>query len=73
MYMLRAIMAGDYKLNTPEWDDISEPPKDLVSTCPQPKLGLTLPMLRLLLSKAQHKDAKIFENHCNSVMLVLIG
>ena len=34
-------------------------------------LIFTLPMLRLLLSKAQ--DTKIFENHLNPVMLVLIG
>ena len=32
---------------------------------------VTLPMLRLLSSK--HKDAKIFENHLNPVMLVFIG
>ena len=32
---------------------------------------LTLTMLRLLLPK--HKDANIFENHLNSVMLVFIG
>ena len=32
---------------------------------------LTLPMLRLLSSK--HKDANIFENHLNAVMLVFIG
>ena len=32
---------------------------------------LTLPMLRLLLSK--HKDVKIFENHLNPVMLIFIG
>ena len=31
MYMLRAIMDGKYTFNSPEWEDISEPPKDLVS------------------------------------------
>ena len=31
MYMLRAIMEGRYAFHSPEWDDISEPPKDLVS------------------------------------------
>ena len=30
--------------------------------------GLTLPMLRILSSKAQDWDAKIFENHLNPVM-----
>jgi hypothetical protein len=31
MYMLRAIMEGKYRFGSPEWDDISEQPKDLVS------------------------------------------
>ena len=33
-------------------------------------ITLTLPMLRLLLSKAQNKHAKIFENNLNPVILV---
>ena len=32
MYMLRAIMEGRYSFSSPEWNDISDPPKDLVST-----------------------------------------
>ena len=31
MYMLRNIMEGKYSFSSPEWEDISEPPKDLVS------------------------------------------
>ena len=30
MYMLRAIMEGKYSVSSPEWEDISEHPKDLV-------------------------------------------
>ena len=30
MYMLRAIMEGKYSFHSPEWDDISDAPKDLV-------------------------------------------
>lgn len=30
MYMLRAIMAADYTFNSPEWDDISDAPKELI-------------------------------------------
>ena len=35
--------------------------------------ALTLPVLELTLSNAQAKDANIFENHLNPVMLVIIG
>ena len=31
MQMLRMIMQANYSFGTPEWDDISQPPKDLVS------------------------------------------
>ncbi|XP_067681282.1 phosphorylase b kinase gamma catalytic chain, skeletal muscle/heart isoform-like [Haliotis asinina] len=31
MMMLRAIMQGNYHFNSPEWDDITEPPKELIS------------------------------------------
>lgn len=31
MYMLRAIMEAKYTMSSPEWEDISEPPKDLIS------------------------------------------
>jgi len=31
MYMLRAIMEGNFNFHSPEWMDISEPPKDLIS------------------------------------------
>lgn len=31
MYMLRAIMEGKYSFHNPEWDDISDAPKDLIS------------------------------------------
>ena len=31
MIMLRDIMGGRYEFVSPEWDDISEGPKDLVS------------------------------------------
>ncbi|XP_035829689.1 serine/arginine repetitive matrix protein 2 [Aplysia californica] len=30
MMMLRAIMNADYTFNSPEWDDISDPPKNLI-------------------------------------------
>lgn len=30
MMMLRAIMQGDYHFNSPEWDDITDTPKDLI-------------------------------------------
>lgn len=30
MQMLRMIMEAKYSFGTPEWDDISQPPKDLV-------------------------------------------
>lgn len=30
MQMLRMIMQANYSFGTPEWDDISQPPKDLV-------------------------------------------
>ena len=32
MQMLRMIMEGNYKFGSPEWDDISQTSKDLVST-----------------------------------------
>ena len=35
MYMLRAIMEGRYSFSSPEWNDISDPPKDLVSSSVQ--------------------------------------
>ncbi|XP_013388094.1 phosphorylase b kinase gamma catalytic chain, skeletal muscle/heart isoform isoform X2 [Lingula anatina] len=45
MYMLRAIMDGNYKFSSPEWDDISEVAKDLVSrmlvTDPKQRLSAT--------------------------------
>jgi phosphorylase kinase gamma subunit len=31
MYMLRAIMDGKYSFSSPDWEDISEPPKDMIS------------------------------------------
>lgn len=31
MMMLRSIMQGNYTFSSPEWDDISDAPKDLVS------------------------------------------
>lgn len=31
--MLRSIMEGRYHFHSPEWDDISESAKNLVSTC----------------------------------------
>ena len=31
MQMLRMIMQGNYKFGSPEWDDVSQIPKDLVS------------------------------------------
>ena len=31
MYMLRAIMDGNYSFSSPEWNDVSDSPKDLVS------------------------------------------
>uniref|UniRef100_A0A4D5R904 phosphorylase kinase n=1 Tax=Scolopendra viridis TaxID=118503 RepID=A0A4D5R904_SCOVI len=31
MIMLRNIMEGNYSFNTPEWDDITDAPKDLIS------------------------------------------
>ena len=47
--------------------------RNLSKTCAWPRdpIRLTLPMLRLLHLK--DKEAKIFENHLNPVMLVLIG
>jgi serine/threonine protein kinase len=30
MQMLRMIMQGNYKFGSPEWDDVSQSPKDLV-------------------------------------------
>ena len=35
--------------------------------------GVTLPMMKLLYISPKHKDAEIFENHLNPVMLVFIG
>ena len=31
MYMLRAIMDGNYSFSSPEWNDVSDSPNDLVS------------------------------------------
>ncbi|CAH1801384.1 unnamed protein product [Owenia fusiformis] len=47
MYMLRAIMEGKYKFGSPEWDDISDPPKDLIS-----KLLVVNPKKRLTAKQA---------------------
>ena len=45
---------------------------DVVSLRIISNMGLTLPMQRLNFHQ-NHKDAEIFENHPNPVMLVFIG
>nr|XP_054749281.1 phosphorylase b kinase gamma catalytic chain, skeletal muscle/heart isoform-like isoform X1 [Lytechinus pictus] len=47
MLMLRAIMEGRYRFGSPEWDDISDTPKDLIS-----KLLVVDPKLRLSAEEA---------------------
>ncbi|CAL1537158.1 unnamed protein product [Lymnaea stagnalis] len=47
MMMLRAIMNADYTFNSPEWDDISDPPKNLIQ-----KLLLVNPQQRLTAKEA---------------------
>ncbi|XP_045173227.2 phosphorylase b kinase gamma catalytic chain, skeletal muscle/heart isoform-like isoform X2 [Mercenaria mercenaria] len=47
MQMLRMIMQGNYKFGSPEWDDISLPPKDLIS-----KLLVVDPRKRLTAKEA---------------------
>ena len=50
MYMLRAIMEGRYSFSSPEWNDISDPPKDLVS------ISLQITDLHKHLVSDQRKD-----------------
>ena len=38
--MLRDIMSGHYEFVSPEWDDISEGPKNLVSRRKRMKIGV---------------------------------
>ncbi|XP_072163823.1 phosphorylase b kinase gamma catalytic chain, skeletal muscle/heart isoform-like [Diadema setosum] len=47
MLMLRAIMEGRYRFGSPEWDDITDMPKDLIS-----KLLVVDPKLRLTAKEA---------------------
>lgn len=47
MQMLRMIMHANYSFGTPEWDDISQPPKDLIS-----KLLVIDPKVRLTATEA---------------------
>lgn len=47
MLMLRAIMEGRYRFGSPEWDDITDTPKDLIS-----KLLVVDPKLRLTAQEA---------------------
>ncbi|XP_074641513.1 phosphorylase b kinase gamma catalytic chain, skeletal muscle/heart isoform-like [Tubulanus polymorphus] len=46
IYMLRSIMEGKYEFRSPEWDDISDQPKDLIS-----KLLVVDPKQRLTASQ----------------------
>lgn len=47
MMMLRAIMQGNYNFNSPEWDDITDTPKDLIRN-----LLVVDPKVRFTASKA---------------------
>ncbi|XP_055863218.1 phosphorylase b kinase gamma catalytic chain, skeletal muscle/heart isoform-like isoform X1 [Biomphalaria glabrata] len=64
MMMLRAIMNADYTFNSPEWDDISEPPKNLIQ-----KLLIVNPQQRLTAKEAlshpffHNQEAKSYDEY----------
>ncbi|XP_059162347.1 phosphorylase b kinase gamma catalytic chain, skeletal muscle/heart isoform-like isoform X2 [Physella acuta] len=66
MMMLRAIMSADYTFNSPEWDDITEPPKNLIQKLlvlnPQERLtakqALTHPFFHSMIAELHKFNAR---------------
>lgn len=59
MVMLRNIMEGSFSFNSPEWDDITDSPKDLIS-----KLLVVDPLRRIAVREAlQHEFFQILTHH----------